>query len=40
MILAAQVVTFECGGADVLIATTNTRHLARFTAAENWESIV
>jgi predicted nucleic acid-binding protein len=39
VILAAQVITFECGGADVLIATTNVKHLARSTPAEHWESI-
>jgi predicted nucleic acid-binding protein len=39
VILAAQVITFECDGADVLIATTNVKHLARFTPAEHWESI-
>ena len=37
MILVAQAITLEV--ADVVIATTNVRHLARFIAAELWKDI-
>lgn len=37
MILAAQAVTL--GAADVVIATTNVGHLARFVAADLWQNI-
>ncbi|NLX99987.1 MAG: type II toxin-antitoxin system VapC family toxin [Rhodopirellula sp.] len=38
MILAAQALTLEIP--DVVIATTNVGHLARFVPAESWQSIV
>jgi predicted nucleic acid-binding protein len=39
VILAAQVATFDPAGAEVLVATTNVRHLARFVTARKWEEI-
>ncbi len=45
VILAAQALTldtrqWEMPGADVLIATTNVGHLARFTPAQQWQDIL
>jgi predicted nucleic acid-binding protein len=40
VILAAQVLTLDPLPADVVVATTNPGHLARFIAAEEWSKIV
>ena len=39
VILAAQASMLENGGYEVIIATTNVRHLARFTTAKEWRDI-
>jgi hypothetical protein len=39
MILAAQMSTFAAGGAEILIATDNVRHLSRFVTAKRWQDI-
>lgn len=39
VILAAQAAMLENGGYEVIIATTNVRHLARFTTAREWRDI-
>lgn len=39
VILAAQASMLENGGYEVIIATTNVRHLARFTMAREWRDI-
>lgn len=39
VILAAQAAMLENGGYEVIIATTNVRHLARFTTAKEWRAI-
>jgi predicted nucleic acid-binding protein len=40
MLLAAQAQLAAEAGHDVVVATTNVKHLDRFTVAELWESIV
>jgi predicted nucleic acid-binding protein len=39
VILAAQAAMLENGGYEVIIATTNVRHLTRFTTAQEWREI-
>ncbi len=39
MILAAQATALESDGDEVVIATTNVRHLAMFAAARLWREI-
>jgi len=39
VILAAQAAMLENNGYTVVIATTNVRHLARFTTAREWRDI-
>lgn len=39
VILAAQAAMLENVGYDIIIATTNVRHLARFTTAREWRDI-
>ena len=39
VILAAQAAMLENGGYEVIIATTNVRHLTRFTTAREWREI-
>jgi hypothetical protein len=39
VILAAQVVTFAPAGAELLVATTNVKHLGRLVTARKWEEI-
>jgi hypothetical protein len=38
VILAAQAATF--GATDFVVATTNVRHLSRFVAAQDWQTII
>jgi toxin FitB len=38
-ILAAQAATFDVGSDEIVIATTNVKHLSRFARAELWLSI-
>jgi predicted nucleic acid-binding protein len=40
VILAAQVATFAPAEAELLVATTNVKHLARFVTARKWEEIL
>ena len=40
VILAAQVQSFGAPATDVVIATTNTKHLAQFVAAKHWTEIL
>ncbi len=39
VILAGQAATLDVGSDEVVIATTNVKHLARFAAAEMWSHI-
>ena len=39
VILAAQASTFSDAGAEVVVATMNVRHLARFIAAKSWKDL-
>lgn len=39
VILAGQAATLETGTDELVIATTNTRHLSRFVRAEVWDQI-
>ncbi len=39
VILAAQALTFEANGKDVIVATDNVAHLHRFVPAQAWRSI-
>ncbi|MEO1145783.1 MAG: nucleic acid-binding protein [Cyanobacteria bacterium J06638_22] len=39
VILSAQARLLRSEGVDVLVATTNVAHLARFITAANWQSI-
>lgn len=39
VILAAQALSFGPASVDVLVATTNAKHLSRFVAARNWQEI-
>jgi hypothetical protein len=39
VILAAQAALAGDGGDDVVVATTNTDHLAQFVPAQRWENI-
>lgn len=39
VILAAQVLSFGALATDVVIATTNAKHLAQFVAAKSWADI-
>ena len=40
VILAAQALPFGVAASDVVVATTNVRHLAQFVAAKHWTGIV
>lgn len=40
VILAAQALSFGVPASDVVVATTNVRHLAQFVAAKHWTGIV
>jgi hypothetical protein len=40
VILAAQAVTFDSEGREVVVATDNVKHLARFVDARLWDTIV
>jgi len=40
VILAATAIIMALAGEYVVIATTNVKHLARFTPAKNWKNIV
>jgi predicted nucleic acid-binding protein len=40
VILAAQALSFGPAPADIVIATTNERHLSQFVSAKNWTEIV
>lgn len=40
VILAAQVLSFGAPANDVVIATTNAKHLAQFVAAKHWTDIL
>jgi toxin FitB len=39
VILAATALTISGQGNDTVIATTNTKHISRFTVAKNWQDI-
>ena len=39
VILAAQVITSGESMADIIVATTNVRHLGRYVRADNWQNI-
>lgn len=39
VILAAQISTFDSGGAEVVVATMNVRHLAHFVTAYRWDEV-
>jgi len=39
VILAGQAATLDVGTDELVIATTNTKHLSRFTRAEQWDQI-
>lgn len=39
VILAAQALTFGAPKSDVVVATTNVKHLAQFVAAKHWTEI-
>lgn len=38
--LAAQALSFGPAPADVIVATTNTKHLSQFVTAKDWQEIV
>jgi predicted nucleic acid-binding protein len=40
VILAAQVLSFGAPASDLLVATTNAKHLAPFVAAKHWTEIL
>jgi predicted nucleic acid-binding protein len=40
VIIAAQALTFGPAPADVVIATTNAKHLAQFISAKHWSEIL
>jgi predicted nucleic acid-binding protein len=40
VILAAQALSFGAAPSEVIIATTNARHLAQFVAARRWSEIL
>lgn len=40
VILAAQALSFGPSPADVIIATSNAKHLAQFIPAQDWSEIV
>ena len=40
VIIAAQALSFGPAPADVIVATTNARHLSSFVSAKRWEDIV
>lgn len=40
VILAAQGLTMRTGDEEVIVATTNVGHLARFIAAELWQNLI
>ena len=40
VILAAQALSFGAPANDVVVATTNAKHLAQFVAAKHWTDIV
>ncbi|MBL8227924.1 MAG: hypothetical protein JNL98_05585 [Bryobacterales bacterium] len=40
VILAAQALSFGPAPADMIVATTNSRHLSQFIAAKDWQEIV
>jgi predicted nucleic acid-binding protein len=40
VIMAAQALLFEAGSSEVIVATTNARHLSQFIAAKHWNEIL
>jgi len=40
VILAAQALSFGPAAADVVVATSNAKHLSQFVAAQNWSEIL
>ena len=40
VIIAAQALTFEGSSSQLVIATTNPKHLAKFTTARLWNDIL
>ena len=40
MILAAQALSFGALESEVIVATTNPKHLAQFVNAKNWNEIL
>jgi predicted nucleic acid-binding protein len=40
VILAAQALSFGPASGDVIVATTNSKHLSQFVAAKDWHEIV
>jgi len=40
VIVAAQSLTFQASSAEVVVVTTNAKHLAQFTAAKHWNEIL
>jgi len=40
VIVAAQALSFEPGSSEVIVATTNARHLSQFIAAKHWNEIL
>ena len=40
VIIAGQALSFGAGSAEVIIATTNPKHLTQFVTAKNWSEIV
>jgi predicted nucleic acid-binding protein len=40
VIIAAQALSFEPAPADVMVATTNPKHLSQFVSAKYWKEIV
>ncbi len=40
VILAAQALSFGPAPSDVVVATTNPRHLSQFISAKNWQEIM